>query len=154
MQAAEARRKALKYKRSLGYEERSERRRLHEEADELSAWARQLEGRLIDQILASSHVITATLVGAGHELLDRLKFRTVVIDEAAQALEPATWIPITRASRVILAGDPFQLPPTVQSREAWKRGLDVTLIEKLLQRLPPHERGHDPGEEETGGGRR
>ncbi|MCB0550178.1 MAG: AAA family ATPase, partial [Phaeodactylibacter sp.] len=53
-----------------------------------------------------------------------------------QALEPGAWIPITRASRVILAGDPFQLPPTVQSREAQKRGLDVTLIEKLLLRLP------------------
>lgn len=136
VQAAEARRRAQRYKRSFGPEERAERRQLHQEANELSAWARQLEDRLIDQILAASQVITATLVGAGHELLDRLKFRTVVIDEAAQALEPATWIPITRASRVILAGDPFQLPPTVQSREAQKRGLDVTLIEKLLQRLP------------------
>ena len=70
------------------------------------------------------------------DVLERCKFRTVVIDEAAQALEPASWIPITRASRVILAGDPFQLPPTVQSREAQKRGLSITLIEKLLERLP------------------
>ena len=136
VQAAEARRKAQRYKRSFGHEERVERRQLHQEANELSAWARQLEDRLIDQILEASHVITATLVGSGHDLLSRLKFRTVVIDEAAQALEPATWIPITRASRVILAGDPFQLPPTVQSREAQKRGLDITLIEKLLGRLP------------------
>lgn len=136
VQAAEARRKALRYKRSFGAEERAERKQLHQEASELSAWARQLEDRLIDQILDSSQVITATLVGAGHELLDRLKFRTVVIDEAAQALEPANWIPITRASRVILAGDPFQLPPTVQSHKARQRGLGVTLIEKLLNRLP------------------
>ena len=136
VQAAEARRKALRYKRSFGPEERAERRQLHQEANELSAWARQLEDRLIDQILDGSQVVTATLVGAGHELLGRLKFRTVVIDEAAQALEPAAWIPITRASRVVLAGDPFQLPPTVQSREAQKQGLGVTLIEKLLRRLP------------------
>ncbi|MCB0549434.1 MAG: AAA family ATPase, partial [Phaeodactylibacter sp.] len=91
VQAAEARRKAQRYKRSFGSEERAERRQLHQEANELSAWARQLEDRLIDQILAGSQVITATLVGAAHELLDRMKFRTVVIDEAAQALEPGAW---------------------------------------------------------------
>jgi ATP-dependent RNA/DNA helicase IGHMBP2 len=60
----------------------------------------------------------------------------VVIDEAAQALEPATWIPIIKASRVVLAGDPFQLPPTVKSRAAAKHGLSHTLIEKCLELLP------------------
>ncbi len=93
-------------------------------------------GRLINQILDSSQAITATFVGSSHGLLENRKFRTVVIDEAAQALEPASWIPITRASRVIFAGDPFQLPPTVKSIKAQKQGLDVTLIEKLLKRLP------------------
>lgn len=136
IQAAEARRKARRFKRRFGYEERDERRQLFEEAKELSAWATQLENRLISQILDSSNVITATLVGAAQEILDQCKFRTVVIDESAQALEPATWIPITRASRVIFAGDPFQLPPTVQSKEAQRQGLTATLIEKLLQRLP------------------
>ncbi len=135
IQAAEARRNARKYKRRFGPEERAERNRLYQEARELSAWARQLEDRLIDQILDSSQVITATLVGSAHELLARRRFRTVVIDEAAQALEPATWIPILKASRLVLAGDPFQLPPTVKSRQAARSGLAVTLIEKLLQRL-------------------
>lgn len=136
IKAAEARRKAQRYKRNFGAEERAERQELFAEAKDLSAWALQLENKLIDQILSSSHVIAATLTGAGMDVLERCKFRTVVIDEAAQALEPASWIPITRASRVILAGDPFQLPPTVQSREAQKRGLSITLIEKLLERLP------------------
>jgi len=135
IQAAEARRNARKYKRRFGPEERAERNRLYQEARELSAWARQLEDRLIDQILDSSQVITATLVGSAHELLARRRFHTVVIDEAAQALEPATWIPILKASRLVLAGDPFQLPPTVKSRKAARGGLSVTLIEKLLQRL-------------------
>ncbi len=135
IQAAEARRNARKYKRRFGPEERMERNRLYQEARELSAWARQLEDRLIDQILDGSNVITATLVGCAHELLDRRTFRTVVIDEAAQALEPAAWIPILKASRVVFAGDPFQLPPTVKSRKAERGGLSVTLIEKLLQRL-------------------
>jgi ATP-dependent RNA/DNA helicase IGHMBP2 len=136
IQAAEARRNARKYKRRFGPEERMERNRLYQEARELSAWARQLEDRLIDQILDGSQVITATLVGCAHELLARRKFRTVVIDEAAQALEPASWIPILKASRVVFAGDPFQLPPTVKSSKAQRGGLSVTLMEKLLQRLP------------------
>jgi ATP-dependent RNA/DNA helicase IGHMBP2 len=136
IQAAEARRSARKYKRRFGPQERMERNRLYQEARELSAWARQLEDRLIAQILDGSQVITATLVGCAHELLARRKFRTVVIDEAAQALEPASWIPILKASRVVFAGDPFQLPPTVKSMKAQRGGLSVTLMEKLLQRLP------------------
>ncbi|HMO40944.1 MAG TPA: AAA domain-containing protein [Saprospiraceae bacterium] len=129
VQAAEARRLARK---RAG---REERKRFFQEAGELSAWANQLEDRLIEQMLDGAQVITCTLVGAAHPLLERRKFRTVVIDEAAQALEPATWIPITKASRLVLTGDPFQLPPTVKSIEAQRQGLAVTLIEKCLQRI-------------------
>ena len=80
-------------------------------------------------------MVTATLVGASNRMLERLKFKTVVIDEAAQALEPGTWIPITKGSKVVLVGDPFQLPPTVKSREAQKGGFSVTLLEKAIERL-------------------
>lgn len=132
IQAVEARRKARKYKRNFGHEERQERQRLFKEARELNAWANQLEERMISQILDGSQVITATLVGAAHSLLEKRSFRTVIIDEAAQALEPATWIPILKASRVILTGDPFQLPPTVKSNEAQRKGFDKTMIERLL----------------------
>lgn len=133
IQAAECRRLARRYRRNYGREEHEQRRRLQEEARELSAWANQLEDRLIEMILDSAQVITATLVGTAHSVLEGRKFRTVVIDEAAQALEPATWIPITRASKVVLAGDPFQLPPTVKSIEAQRQGLSVTLIERCLE---------------------
>ncbi len=136
IQAAEARRNARKYKRRFGPEERAERHRLYQEARELSAWARQLEDRLIEQILDGAQVIAATLVGTSNDVLSNRKFRTVFIDEAAQALEPATWIPIVRTSRVIFMGDPFQLPPTVKSLKAGREGLSTTLIEKLLKRLP------------------
>lgn len=135
IQAADARRQAQRYKRKFGAQEYQERRQLYKEAGELMAWANQLEDRLINQILDGAQVITCTLVGSVNKVLDRRKFRTVFIDEAAQALEPATWIPITKASRVILTGDPFQLPPTVKSREAQKKGYDITLIEKAMQRL-------------------
>jgi len=136
IQAAEARRKARRFKRSFGPEQRRERQELFQEARELSSWANQLEDRIIDQILDGSQVITSTLVGAANKLLDKRKFRTVIIDEAAQALEPATWIPILKASRVVLTGDPYQLPPTVKSREAKQRGFDKTLIEFLLPITP------------------
>lgn len=136
IQATEARRNARKYKRRFGPEERAERHRLYQEARELSAWARQLENRLIEQILDGAQVIAATLVGTSNDILSNRKFRTVFIDEAAQALEPATWIPIARASRVIFMGDPYQLPPTVKSMKAGREGLSITLIEKLLDRLP------------------
>jgi ATP-dependent RNA/DNA helicase IGHMBP2 len=132
IQAAEYRRQAKRFRRHFGKEEYDERKDLLQQAGELDAWARDLEDRLIDQILSSAQVISCTLVGAAHPVLEGRKFRTVVIDEAAQALEPATWIPIIKASRVVLAGDPHQLPPTVKSIEAQRRGLDITLIERCI----------------------
>ncbi len=136
IQAANARKKAGKFKRKFGGKERTERRELYNEARELTAWANQLEDRLIDQMLDGAQVITCTLVGASQRVLAKRKFRTVLIDEAAQALEPACWIPITKASKVVFAGDPFQLPPTVKSTTSKKEGLNITLIEKCLQFLP------------------
>lgn len=136
IQAAELRRQANRYHRVYGQEERQEKRRLIDEANELSAWANQLEQRLIEQILDAAQVITCTLVGAAHPVLEGRTFRTAVIDEAAQALEPASWIPITKASRIVLTGDPFQLPPTIKSAEAQKAGFNVTLMEKCLERIP------------------
>ncbi len=135
IQAAEVRRKAKRFKRTFDAQARRERGEMFKEAGELSAWARQVEQRLIEQIISSANVVACTLINTTHSVLDGFDFKTVVIDEAAQALEPATWIPISRASRVILAGDPFQLPPTVKSVEAAKKGLAVTLIEKGLQRF-------------------
>jgi len=135
IQAAEARRQAQRYRRKFGRDQYLERKQLKQEAKELAAWANQLEDRLIDQILSAANVITCTLVGSSLKVLEKRKFRTLVIDEAAQALEPACWIPISKVSRVILAGDPYQLPPTVKSMAAQKGGLGITLIEKCLQRF-------------------
>jgi len=136
IQAANARKKAGKFKRKFGGKERMERRDLYQEARELTAWANQLEDRLVDQLLDAAQVITCTLVGANQRVLNKRKFRTVLIDEAAQALEPACWIPIIKASKVVFAGDPFQLPPTVKSTKDKKGGLNITLIEKCLDFLP------------------
>ncbi len=134
IEAAETRRKARRYRRTFDGAARRERGQLFKQAGQLSAWARQLEDRLLDLVLANAQVIVATLVGSASSVLKGMEFRTVLIDEAAQALEPACWIPIIKASRVILAGDPFQLPPTVKAVEAQRGGLKVTLLEKLLAR--------------------
>lgn len=134
LEAAETRRQAMRFKRKFGHEDRKERNHLFQQAGELSGWANRLEDILVENILDAAQVITCTLVGSVHKALGSRFFKTVVIDEAAQALEPATWIPISRANRVVLAGDPFQLPPTVKSEKAKRGGLSITLIEKCLQR--------------------
>ncbi|MFK7932853.1 MAG: AAA domain-containing protein [Saprospiraceae bacterium] len=130
-EAAEARRQVRKIK---GKNWR-ERKMYQQEAYELSQWANQLEDRLLDQILDQAQVVCCTFVGSSNKILRKRKFRTVIIDEAAQALEPASWIAILKASKIVLAGDPFQLPPTVKSFKAQRGGLNVTLIERCIERL-------------------
>ncbi len=133
IEAAKLRRDARKYKRRFGAKEREERNDAYQEARELEDWAKALEDRLISEILFSANVVACTLVNASLSMLYQLKFRTIVIDEAAQALQPASWIPITRAHRVILVGDPFQLPPTVKSRDAQKQGFGISLLETCVE---------------------
>ncbi|MBX2946102.1 MAG: AAA family ATPase [Cyclobacteriaceae bacterium] len=127
---------AYKYKRDFGYSERQQRKLLLQEAKALKADADVLEFYIINDLLQNSEVIASTLVGASHPTLRGKRYKSVFIDEAGQALEPACWIPILRAERVILAGDHHQLPPTVKSFEAAKAGLSKTLFEKCIQRHP------------------
>jgi len=136
VKAAQKRRDAERFKRKFDSAAYAARKEGYKEARELTAWAHQLEDRLIDQIMSTADVITCTLVGAAGSLLSKYKFHTVFIDEAAQALEPATWIPIMKASKVVLAGDPFQLPPTVKSNKAQNQGLGITLMERLITSIP------------------
>lgn len=133
-EAAELRRKAQRWKRGPGGGK--EKGLLFRDAGRLSSWARQLEDRLLDYVLSSSQVVISTLVGAASSILSGYEFPSCIIDEAAQALEPACWIPICKSNRVVLAGDPYQLPPTVKSRQAEKEGLNITLLEKCIERLP------------------
>ena len=127
---------ALKFKRNFGYEERQQRKLLMQESKALKADADMLEFYIINDLLQSMQVICSTLVGSSHPVMRGKKFLTAFIDEAAQALEPACWIPILRANRVIFAGDHQQLPPTIKSIEAARMGLSKTLFEKGIQRHP------------------
>jgi ATP-dependent RNA/DNA helicase IGHMBP2 len=135
IEAAQLFRSSEKFIRNFGAKEREERRDTKMEARTLIQQAKMLEDYVIEKILTEADVICCTLVSAMNRYIEKKKFHTVVIDEAAQALEPATWIPICKAEKVILAGDPFQLPPTVKSAEASQGGLNITLLEKAVQRL-------------------
>ncbi len=92
--------------------------------------------RINTDIFGSVQVIASTLVGSASRQLTGMRFSTVFIDEAAQALEAACWIPMRRAGRIILAGDHCQLPPTVKSFEAMKGGLGRSLMETIIERHP------------------
>jgi ATP-dependent RNA/DNA helicase IGHMBP2 len=127
---------AFKYKREFGYAEKQQRKILIQEAKAMKADADVLEFYIVNDLLNKSDVITCTLVGSANHTLRGRRYKTVFIDEAGQALEPACWIPILRAERVIFAGDHFQLPPTIKSIEAAREGLAQTLFEKCIQHQP------------------
>ena len=108
----------------------------HQKLERLKERATELEVRINAQLFGEARVIASTLVGSANRLLEGQKFGTLFIDEAAQALEAACWIPIRRVSRVILAGDHCQLPPTVKSFAAMKAGLGKTLMERIVDNHP------------------
>ena len=111
-------------------------RSFHQKIERLKEREIELELRIRNQLFGEAHVIACTLVGSANRLLDGMKFGTLFIDEAAQALEAACWIPVRRASRVVLAGDHCQLPPTIKSLAAMKGGLDKTLMQRIVDHHP------------------
>lgn len=108
----------------------------HQKVERLKSRATELEIRINAQLFGEARVIASTLTGSANRLLSGQKFGTLFIDEAAQALEPACWIAIRKASRVILAGDHCQLPPTVKSIAALRGGLGTTLMERIVKQKP------------------
>ena len=135
-QANEFRNMAHKYKRNFGRAEREQRKALFDEAHKIMKEVGNAEQFVQDDLIAKAQVITATLVGANHHTVRSLNYHTVVIDEAGQALEPACWIPILKAQKVVFAGDHFQLSPTIKSEEAARAGLRTTLLEKSVANHP------------------
>lgn len=108
----------------------------HQKMDRLKSRATEMELRIHNDIMGNARVIASTLAGAANRVLEGVRFATLFIDEAAQALEPACWIAIRKAHRVIFAGDHCQLPPTVKSLEALRGGLGKTLMECVVENAP------------------
>lgn len=113
-------------------ENRKKGENTHQKIARLRDRASEIEMNINAQLFDEARVVACTLVGSANKILVRHKFSTLFIDEAAQALEPACWIAIRRASRVILAGDHQQLPPTIKCYEAMKQGLGKTLMERIV----------------------
>ncbi len=133
--AAQVRREVAQCQRKLRRTESfAERRALREDLRRLRSELREMEDRTIHDVLAAAEVVLATHTGAGDSVLAGFEFDTVVIDEAAQALEASCWIPLLRGRRVILAGDHLQLPPTIKSPEAERSGLAITLFDRLVKK--------------------
>jgi superfamily I DNA and/or RNA helicase len=114
----------------------AEREAVRQKINSLKDRATELEIRINESLFSEARVIACTLVGSANRLLTGQKFGTLFIDEAAQALEAACWIPIRKADRVILAGDHCQLPPTVKAPEALCAGLGHTLMQTIVKNKP------------------
>lgn len=108
----------------------------HRKMERLKARATELEIRINNSLFSQAHVVASTLTGSASRLLEGMRFPTLFIDEAAQALEAACWIAIRRAGKVVLAGDHCQLPPTVKCFEAMKAGLGKSLMERIVENHP------------------
>ncbi len=108
----------------------------HQKVDRLKSRITELELRIHNDLFAQARVISCTLAGSASRVLEGMKFATLFIDEAAQALEAACWIAIRKAGRVVLAGDHCQLPPTIKCYEALKGGLGLTLMERIVASNP------------------
>ena len=119
-------------RRTYQWEERKEMRT---EIEQLRKDIRDLKAQIFQQVWNASDVVVATHVGAADPLIKAKAFDWVVLDEATQGIEPATWIPLLHAGRVIMAGDHCQLPPAVHSSNEGKDSLGFTLFERLHEKL-------------------
>ncbi|CAN6298648.1 unnamed protein product [Urochloa humidicola] len=117
----------------LKAKDRNTKRDIRKELKTLAKEERKRQQLAVTDVLKNADVVLTTLTGASSKKLNGITFDLVVIDEAAQALEVACWIALLKGPRCILAGDHLQLPPTIQSVEAEKKGMGKTLFERLTE---------------------
>ena len=113
------------------------RQALRQEARQMLADARRIEDQVVEHLVSATPIVCATTTGLDGRLLRDRVFDWCVLDEASQGTEPVSWIPLQYADRLVLAGDPFQLPPTILSAEAIAGGLAVSLMERLMDTPGP-----------------
>jgi superfamily I DNA and/or RNA helicase len=113
------------------------RQALRQESRQMLAEARKIEDQVVERLVESASIVCATSTGLDRELLGGRIFDWCIMDEASQSTEPETWIPLQFASRLVLAGDHFQLPPTVLSAQAAAAGFNISLLERLVSQLGP-----------------
>lgn len=134
--AEEFRRMALKYKRSFGKAEREQRNLLFKEVRNIRGEIKKLEAYHEEKLFAEAEVISGTPIGLYDAGLNKMKFQTLIIDEAGQCIEPLAWCIFPLADKIVLAGDHWQLPPTVLSFEAMRLGFGISILEVAMEKIP------------------
>ncbi|MBK7373470.1 MAG: AAA domain-containing protein [Saprospiraceae bacterium] len=134
--AEEFRRMALKYKRSFGKAEREQRNLLFLEVKNIRQEIKRLQRYFEDKLYEEASVVAGTPIGIYDSSSKWEKFSTLVMDEAGQCLEPLAWCVFPFAEKIVLAGDHFQLPPTVLSQEATRLGFDRSILEVAIKNHP------------------
>lgn len=132
IRAEEFRKMALKYKRSFGKAEREQRNLLFKEVKNIRAEIKKLQAYNEEKLFEEAQVIAGTPIGLYDAGVDHLHFATLVIDEAGQCIEPLAWCIFPLADKMVLAGDHWQLPPTVLSNEAAKLGFNRSILEAAI----------------------
>ena len=132
IRAEEFRKMALKYKRSFGKVEREQRNLLFKEVKNIRTEIKKLQAYNEEKLFAEAEVIAGTPIGLYDACITHLHFKTLVIDEAGQCIEPLAWCIFPLADKIVLAGDHWQLPPTVLSNEAALLGLNQSILETAI----------------------
>jgi ATP-dependent RNA/DNA helicase IGHMBP2 len=136
IRAEEFRKMALKYKRSFGKAEREQRNLLFKEVKNIRTEIKQLQAYNEEKLFAEAQVIAGTPIGLYDADIGNIKFATLVMDEAGQCIEPLAWCIFPLAEKIVLAGDHWQLPPTVLSNEAAQLGLNNSILETAVNHTP------------------
>jgi len=135
IRAEEFRKMALKYKRSFGKAEREQRNLLFKEVKNIRTEIKKLQAYNEEKLFEEAEVIAGTPIGLYDADLSHLRFQTLVIDEAGQCIEPLAWCIFPLAQRIVLAGDHWQLPPTVLSHEAARLGFNRSILETAIEKV-------------------
>lgn len=133
IRAEELRKMSYQYKRNFGKAERDQRRALMQEVKRIRKEIKDVREYSAHKCFENSNVVLGTPIGILNTLKKDAKFDALIIDEAGQSIEPLAWVVFPFAEKWILAGDPFQLPPTVLSEEAAKKGFDISILEHCFK---------------------
>ncbi|MGB0915450.1 MAG: AAA domain-containing protein [Crocinitomicaceae bacterium] len=129
IRSEELRKMSYQYKRKFGKAERDQRRLLMNEVKRIRKEIRDMRNYFDEKLFEQSDVVLGTPIGLNNFLAEGTLFDTLVIDEAGQSVEPLAWMLFPFAKNWVLAGDPFQLPPTVLSDEAKQLNFNTSILE-------------------------
>ena len=136
IRAEEFRKMALKYKRSYGKAEKEQRNLLFKEVKNIRTEIKKLRAYNEEKLFEEAEVIAGTPIGLYDAGINHLKFQTLLIDEAGQCIEPLAWTIFPFAEKTVMAGDHWQLPPTVLSNEAARLGYNRSILETAIAMVP------------------